>query len=76
MTYASKLEALVGTGNDTEVDQAEGIAFFRTIAPMLPAADAEAITQALMEPAKGVKAKVGARLLLMLLLGPGICEQE
>ena len=66
----------MGTGNDTEVDQAVGIAFFRTIAPMLPAADAEAITQALMEPAKGVKAKVGARLLLMLLLGPGICEQE
>ena len=59
MTYASELETLVGAGNVTEAEQTEGLAFFRTIAPMLPAADAEAITEALLGPAKGIVAKVG-----------------
>ncbi|PSC73557.1 Fe-assimilating 1 [Micractinium conductrix] len=61
LTYAAELDELVGAGNDTAAEEAEGVAFFRTIAPLVAqvaADDAETIMTALMVPAKGVQDKV------------------
>ena len=35
LTYAAELDELVGAGNDTAAEEAEGVAFFRTIAPLV-----------------------------------------
>ncbi|PSC73808.1 iron starvation induced [Micractinium conductrix] len=63
LTYAEELEDLVAADGETDAERAEGVAFYRTIAPLVAEvspADAETITTALMVPAKGVANKVEA----------------
>lgn len=61
-TYANKLGPLVEAGNATEEESAEGIAFFRTIAPLVSQVseeDAAAITAALATPTNSTGTTVG-----------------
>lgn len=67
LTYAEELEEQVAAGASTDEAKAEGIAFFRTIEPLVAQvapASADAITVALASPAKGVAAKVSASSML------------
>ncbi|KAL4442400.1 hypothetical protein ABPG77_004984 [Micractinium sp. CCAP 211/92] len=61
LTYAQELEEQVAAGSSTDEAKAEGIAFFRTIQPLVAQVSplsADTIAVALASPAKGVAAKV------------------
>lgn len=60
LTYAAELSELSASGGATDAEMAEGVAFFRTIAPLVAEAseaDAERVMAVLMSPSAGTEAQ-------------------